>query len=373
MNIKLARGFREKNMLLSSVVLAALILGSSLAIFSTEPNVAKAKGQPSQKAVLTILLRNSHSKSLGGAICEVLSYDWGLETGKPFSVIARGETNTSGVVAFDVTDWPRSGYRFRFSPTPRLSPSDTYIVPESENQYRGYPAAVIGGGTSETQRFFIASDGLAYNDQSASPNDPPTSKRDPVGGLAQPHVTIMASADFLATVKAGTATAIASGAPTPTFPPPPPSRAPGYVQSALTLTPSSGQATVTVGVSSTLPVETRIATVPAQAPTGVPQTSSAALVPTLAVDSNAERGKSAASGSPDLLSSLLLAGGGLLCLILFWRFRFQLYRILGIEVVSPERRPRQLSARKTAKDAPNPNSVPEKPNQTKEINGKDKQ
>src|SRR4051794_20447622 len=69
------------------------------------------------QTTLTIVLRDSLGNPLEGVTTEVHSYDWGVELGKGYAVIARGETDKNGVVAFDNSLWPFSGYRVKFTPT----------------------------------------------------------------------------------------------------------------------------------------------------------------------------------------------------------------------------------------------------------------
>lgn len=262
------------------------------------------------QGVLQVVLRDSHGQPLGGVSCEILSYDWGRKLGEPFAVIAQGVTDTNGQVAFAVSDWPRTGYRFRFRATEKLTPASTFIVPESENQYRGYPAAVVGGTLNQTERFFIGSDGLAYNDLSLNPTDNPRADRDPVGGLEKPRLTVVPAAEFLATAQAR-----AASLPTPTLPPPPPVRSPGYIQPALSQTVAPAE------------VEKEIVPVPATTP-----------------PPNQANNQKPTSGSFE--SSLLLGSLGLVSLILFWIYRPHLYRLLGLpskpdKNSKPGKRPKQ--------------------------------
>jgi len=276
-----------------------------------------------QTATLTVVLRDSYGKVLAGVSCEVLSYDWGLQVGQAYVVIARGETDLNGSVTFEVSAWPNSGYRFKFSPTSRLNPVNTFFDPN--NHYRGYPAAYVGG-KAETQYFFIAADGLAYNDLSEGQGSP-TFQRDPVGGLDQPRLTLMPSQNYLATVKAGTLAAQVRGEPTPTLPPPP---APFKgVARPLTLPPDAktniAAATITkvnIGQLPTTPGAN--ATGPGSALTGVAATSPATATNTPPVSS-----PPASSGS--LFGSLILAVLGVGSFCLFLKYQHWLYFWLGLE------------------------------------------
>src|SRR5436305_8730023 len=131
-------------------VVASSFLPLALAEAGTPSiNPTATPGEP--VAALTIVLRDSIGNPLEGVTCDVLSYGWGLQINEAFAVIARGETDRNGVVAFDDSRWPNAGYRFRFLPTNHVKPAGTYFLPDDQNQYRGYPGAVVGGKT-ETQR-----------------------------------------------------------------------------------------------------------------------------------------------------------------------------------------------------------------------------
>jgi hypothetical protein len=237
--------------------------------------------QAQERAVLTVALRDSYGKPLTSVRCEILSYNWGLQPGQSFAVIARGETDRNGMVAFDVTDYPRNGYRFRFTKTDRTQPADTYFEADATNQYRGYPDALIGG-KSELYRFVIGGDGLAYNDLAGTPATPPVIQRDPVGGLDKPRPTVLSPEEFWKQALAATQTAQANGAPTPTRPPRPAPFTPGTIFTALPSTagaeqqPTSTIAPVTQVQASITP------TAILQNPTATAQNSSIAQVQTTA-------------------------------------------------------------------------------------------
>ncbi len=307
--------------------------------------------QEQGRSVLTVMLRDSIGNPLEAVRCEVLSYDWGLVAGQPFSVIARGDTDKSGAVAFDVSAWPRSGYRFKFSKTPLTRPPDTFFEDENKNQYRGYPGATVGS-RSETQKFVLSGDGLAYNDISQDGQSPDYAK-DPVGGLEYSRVTIMPSEDFLATVEAATATAGARGEPSPTRPPALAyTPAPGFIQPALNLTTTTTAATTDSPFSATaLPAQVQAGnktrgTVVGQLEPATTATTATTVNPAVAASTNSgttnvpssirptQQAESETDGS-NLLGSALLALFGLTCFGLFWKFRSRLYPWLGIEVAPP--------------------------------------
>ena len=309
-----------------------------------------AKAQTQTQAILTIVLRDSHGTPLEGVTTEVLSYDWGLELGKAYSVIAKGETDKNGVVAFDSTPWPFSGYRVKFTPTDHTKPTSAWFLPDSDNQYRGYPG-ISTGGVTETQKFVLSgSDGLIYNDLS-NDGELPQYQRDPVGGLENPRVSVMPGQNFLASVAAATATAEARGEPTPTLPPPAAaSPRPGQVQSALTVTPGPTQtqsmavitaitAAQTTSQKTTSVVAGVVATTPPVANSSTStSTSTSAGVTTAAgqtvVASSPVTQTTTGSSSNNLVVSILLAVFGLACLALFWKFRFKIYQLIGIETVA---------------------------------------
>lgn len=374
-----------KNLKLKVNVLATVSLITTLVVVSgATQNFASAQIQknstptptPGQsQAVLTIVVRDSMGNPLEGLVCEVLSYGWGLQINEAYAIIARGETDKNGVVAFDDSRWPNSGYRFKFSPTDHLKPPNTYILPDSDNQYRGFPGAVVGGRT-ETQRFVLSgSDSVFYNDISKE-GQLPEYQRDTIAGMEKPRVSVMDGADYLATAIAATLTAEARGEPTPTIPAPPsPSPRPGEVQPALTVTP--GQA-LTAAAAKTAGSAIKPATTPtAKTPTVLATTTSGAQTTTVVVaqavpspsltapggftgtaairtSGSSQATTEAASTDPDktgtspngsnLFVSIMLAILGIGCLVLFWRFRFSIYPLFGIEA-SPRKK---INSRLTA-------------------------
>lgn len=277
--------------------------------------------------VLTILLRDSHGDPLQGVLCEVLSYDWGRPMGQPYGVIARGETDKNGVVAFEVGAWPHSGYRFKFTKTNHTLPADTFFEDAEMNQYRGYPAATVGGRT-EGQRFLIASDGLAYNDLSEE-GQKPDYEKNPVGGLEKPRMTILPSEDFLATVRAGTATAGAAGLPSPTRPARP-AATPAFPQAALNVTPAALLPTATAA-----PVQGQSGEV-----VNIPTAPAVRATQTHSNRPGSVAGKNEPTGKAEnnLFSSLLMALAGVICFGVFWKFRRYIYPWLGIESVTFDKR-----------------------------------
>ena len=342
----------------------------------------QAQAQAQTHTVLTIVFRDSLGNPLQGVTTEILSYYWGLEMGQAYSVIARGETDQNGVVAFDNTRWPNSGYRVRFTPTGHTKPANTYFLPASQNQYRGYPGLTTGGMT-ETNKFVVSgSDGLTYNDISRE-GQLPEYQRDPVAGMAKPRVSVMDGKDFIASVVAATATAEARGEPTPTMPPPAAaSPRPGEIQPALTITPAAAALTAAAKAtgSATKPSTTQTAIASTStprpispgSPTGTTQTTSvvvaqaeqspastplansgsgtsgsatratpaAANTGVIVPTNNNTTGNSSSGGGSNLLVSLLLALFGITCLVLFWKYRFRIYPLFGIEA-SPNSGPRK--------------------------------
>ncbi len=295
--------------------------------------------------ILTIVLRNSLGNPLEGVSTEILSYGWGLAMGQPFAIIARGETDKNGVVAFDNTPWPFSGYRVKFSPTDHTRPADTYFLSDSDNQYRGYPG-ITTGGVTETQKFVLSGrDGVAYNDISKE-GQLPEFQRDPVGGLENPRVTVMPGKDFLASVAAATSTAEARGEPTPTIPPPAAaSPRPGQIQSALTITPTPGAISTVATVNQTtqsvntksVSVESGLAVVTTP-PVATASAGTRAATFTTPISAPVKPDVSTGSSS-NLVVSVLLAVLGLTCLVLFWKFRFKIYSLIGIETVPKKKQP----------------------------------
>lgn len=319
------------------LVLAVIWLLSVLIIFTGAALPPRARAQ--SRTVLTVVFRDSLGNPLEGVVTEILSYDWGRPVGQADAVIARGETDRNGVVAFDNTDWPYSGYRVKFTPTPHTRPASAYFLPDSDNQYRGYPG-ITTGGLTETQKFVLSgSDGLTYNDLS-SDGQLPEYQRDPVGGLEKPRVSVMPGNQFLASVAAATATALANGEPTPTLPPPAaPSPRPGHVQPALSVTPEA--ITTVAVVQATSQPQTTLAVSMAtntggNASSGLtssttPQNLTVSGEQVKAEETSTHSGDGEGSSPGNLLISILLAALGLACLVLFWRFRFTIYSLIGVE------------------------------------------
>lgn len=315
------------------------------------------EAQSQSQTVLTIVLRTSLGEPLEGVKTEVLSYDWGMPMGQAYGIIARGETDKNGVVAFDNTIWPFSGYRIKFTPTGHTRPARAYFLPDSDNQYRGYPG-ISTGGLNETQKFVLSgSDGLIYNDLSAD-GELPQYQRDPVGGMLNPRVSVMPGQDFVATVLAATATAEANGEPTPTFPPPPAaSPRPDQVQPPLTITPVTGSvsttlaaAAVTTETKATPPKTTGV--VEAVPVTGAGSSAGKTAAPANQPAAHPAPAPQTGSGN-NLVVSVLLAVLGITALVLFWKFRFRIYPLLGIETVQKERQRYFLVSKKRAKPRDN--------------------
>lgn len=372
--------FRERSGLsgrLSAAIFWLIMLAAGWVLFTplgqAGAQAAPKSGSGQPQTILTIVFRDSIGNPLEGVITEVLSYDWGLPIGQAYAVIARGETDKNGVVAFDNSRWPYSGYRVKFTPTAHIKPANSYFLPDSENQYRGYPG-ITTGGITETQKFVLSgSDGLAYNDLSKE-GELPEYQRDPVGGLVKPRVSVMPGKDFLATVLAATATAEARGEPTPTLPPPAaPSPRPGEIQSALIVTPGAAltAASVTTQVSDSKAANPD-PTAPAQPATTSVAVAQADLSPAHATGSptgSSQTGRTPApafgqtpavptqvspSSSGNLLVSILLAVFGLACLILFLKFRQRIYPLLGIAANPNPGQPQRKSRPARAKPAANP-------------------
>lgn len=214
------------------LITGLLFLVGLIAIFS---GLQLGLAAQSSDGTLTIVLRDSHGVPIQNARAEILSYDWQVPLGQPYTAIAEGLTSTTGEISFFVGNYPRSGYRFRFSKTTQTLPADTFFESKENNQYRGYPAAVIGGRTE--RKYFVLASGLAYNDLSSGQGLPDWEKN-PVGGLDKSRVSPMPAEAYLATVVAGTAQARASGQPAPTRPSRPAQVTPG-VQAAVPATTSA--------------------------------------------------------------------------------------------------------------------------------------
>ncbi|HEX2911057.1 MAG TPA: hypothetical protein VH186_09635 [Chloroflexia bacterium] len=320
----------QTGLVLISLVLLCLALSLAPA--------QKAQSKTGEGGVLTLVLRDYTGQPIQSALCEVLSYDWGNLEGQPFTVIAKGLTDINGAVAFDVSRWPYSGYRFRFTKTKSTTPASAFFEsPENASlQYRGYPGALAGGNHTQTEYFVLASNGLLYNDLSGGAGKP-FYEKNPVGGLLLPRVTIMPGRSFVETAVAASAEAEAAGYPTPTVPPPAyPSPRPGEIETARSvtpqnlLTPSNSQA-ATPPALSTAPV----------AATKEASEGNATASPLAAERSQTQPVRGGEEHAGSLFSSALLAVLGLVCLVLFWKYRFKIYPWLGIEVVDrtgPNRR-----------------------------------
>jgi hypothetical protein len=339
--LKLKQRYMQMLIIKSSWLVLTIIWALSILVIAGAVLPVKVKAQ--NASILTIVLRTSLGEPLEGVTTEVLSYDWGLEVGQAYSVIAKGETDKNGVVAFDSTPWPFSGYRVKFTPTGHTRPAKAYFLPDSDNQYRGYPG-ISTGGVTETQKFVLSgSDGLTYNDLSAD-GQLPEYQRDPVGGMLNPRVSVMPGQDFLASVAAATSTAEARGEPTPTIPPPAAaSPRPGQTQAALTMTPGTSASQASWTANTTSVVSTAIGTNPPQ-----PQ-------PTVAIGKATPAQRAAVANQADsskpktesnTLISALLAIAGVTALVVFWIFRFRIYRLFGIETVSEKRLNKYLPKKK---------------------------
>lgn len=317
--------------LVAQVAIVLLVMMTIL-IPDATTRLVSAQSQTPTGAVLTLVLRDSYGQPLAGVRCEILSYDWGVPVGQPYAVIAQGETDHNGAVAFDIGEWPHSGYRFRFSKTDHTQPADTFFLTPAQNQYRGYPAALIGGAPA-TEYFAIASDGLAYNDLSAGQGSPNLQK-DPVGGLAQSRLSpaAMSAQNFLTTARAATATAFAQVQPPTATLPPPPAPYKG-VAGALTVTPPALAGVTPQLTPSMLPASPASA-ISEKADAGSP-TSAGKSSPANQERSVTFVGAGANSTGPgpktDLLTSVFLAVLGVSCFGLFWFNRHRIYGWLGVD------------------------------------------
>jgi hypothetical protein len=272
-------------------------------------------------SVLTIMLRNSHAEVLGAVDTEILSYDWGRNIGQAYTVVAKGVTDVNGVVAFDVSAFPRSSYRIRFNTTPDTKPEGTYIEPDTTNHFRGYPLTTLGAMT-EVQAFVLWS-GNVYPDLSRGQGLPEWSKA-LESGIPPAH-THVPSEMYYQTVKIATAKAIVwEGKPTATRPPPPtPFKT---VQAALTVTPSAPIPTST-------PNDTKGQIVVGAAFNTPPptQVTSAVAAPKPPVKTKEE---------PNLFRSILLALFGIGSVVLFWKYRFKVYRFMGVAATPTAKKPK---------------------------------
>jgi hypothetical protein len=270
-----------------------------------------------------------------------------------------------------------SRYRFKFTPTDHVKPAGTYFLPDDQNQYRGYPGAVVGGKT-ETQRFVLSgSDSVVYNDISKE-GQSPAYNRDAVAGLEKPRTTLMDGKDYIASVVAATSTAEARGEPTPTIPPPPsPSPRPGEIQPALTVTPeavlpaaavtSRANGTASPGnspsiipattiIQSTVTAASIVATTELTTQVAIAQpnptfTQVSGVITSTPDDSTLS--STNPNNSSNLLVSILLAVFGIVCLVFFWKFRFRIYPLFGIEASQPSSS-KKKKARKSASRAESP-------------------
>jgi hypothetical protein len=172
--------------------------------------------------------------------------------------------------------------------------------------------------------------------------------------------------DYIASVVAATSTAEARGEPTATIPAPPsPSPRSGEIQLALTVTPEAAftaaaatakaNETTSAGNSPSInPATTTIQSTVTATDKGstaksmggpATQVAVAQTDPTFTQVSEINTPTSSDSAittkSPDnssnLLVSILLAVFGVVCLVLFWKFRFRIYPLFGIEASQPDR------------------------------------
>jgi hypothetical protein len=137
---------------------------------------------------------------------------------------------------------------------------------------------------------------------------------------------------YYQTVKIATAKAIVwEGKPTATKPPPPtPFKT---VQAALSVTPSVAIPTSTMSdTKGQIVVGAAFNTPP---PT---QVTRAVVAPAPPVKPKEE---------PNLFRSILLALFGIVCVVLFWRYRFKLYRFMGVEATPRVKKPKLKRGIKT--------------------------
>ncbi len=314
---------RHKRLKCIAPGMGCFILISIFSVLLCTGVTVHARGQ----TVLKIVLREfQQSRPVAGVKVEILSYGWQLEFGQPFAIIAEGETDTNGSVSFDTTIWPSSGYRFKFSPTTRTRPEGIYFLPDTDNQFRGYPGNTIEGSDAvqrgkplQTLYFVLLTTGLVENDTSFGQGRPQYTQVVPEVGVGyNGSFKPVDGKSYVATAIAQTNIARAGGAPDPTRPLPPPPYTPGVKQLPLDITPTSEkmptQSTNTIKGEGANPFPEGRSSTPAQ------------VVSTTSTQPTQE---------PELgqrLVQTLLALIGIIFLILFIRFRHLLFRLVGLQV-----------------------------------------
>lgn len=247
--------------------------------------------------VWQLQLRDEKHRPLAGVECEILSYDWGRPSGQPYAVIARGQTNQAGLMAFEVSTWPRSGYQLRVG-LPRMAGENINSAQpyHSEPELFGRIWLTIGGH-SEQIALVLDSNGQLYLDRPVDSTGGEISQpaKTEASGPDQPHTTPVPSATWLAQAtnrldsKGGPQLVVY---PAPFFGP-----TPSGVQTALALTSQE----------------------------------SAPLAYAAPPNAKTQR----LQNQSDLGESLLLALVGLGSLALFWKLRLKLYGWLGLTITHP--------------------------------------
>lgn len=239
-------------------------------------------------------------KPLAEVACEILSYDWGRPPGQPYEVTARGQTNQTGQVAFEVNQWPRSGYLFRLSlpnSEAKVSPVQSHQTElETTNPEQEQPGQIwlTLGGQSEHLTLVLGPQGQLYLDKSTNKTKGEFSEAGAAqaSGPEYPHTTPVPEATFLA-------------------------------QTSKTLSLKGNSKLVVY------PTPFFAAT-----PTGVqtPLTSQETFTITSSEPSRAKTDR--LENRSDLGENLILALFGLTSLGLFWKFRLMLYRWLGLTITN---------------------------------------
>ena len=279
--------------------LVRLLAGLGLLIILECPfSLEKLAVANAEQSTWHLQLWDVQHKPLAKVACEILSYDWGRPLGQPYAVIARDQTNQAGQIAFEVSQWPRSGYLFRLSlPTSeaKARPAQFHQAElEATSLEQEQPGRIwlTIGGQSEHLALVLDPQGQLYLDRPADGIRARTNGGGAVqaSGPEHPHTTPVPQATFLA--QTARDLSIRGSSKLVVYPLPVFAATPTGVQTALTAEEAAGANS----------------------------------------SGSSEAKTQALENQSDLGENLLLALFGLVSLGLFWKFRLSIYRWLGLTV-----------------------------------------
>ena len=116
-------------------------------------------------SIAVLVLRGEDGTPMAGARCTLASYAWSVAIGQETRTVADGETDQSGQIAFDVTEWPRANYVVRFSST-------NYTRPPTRFAPATTPVEAMFGGQSGRVFFVVDTAGALHLDSSGGTGQP---------------------------------------------------------------------------------------------------------------------------------------------------------------------------------------------------------